>query len=177
MNLFLLGIIIFVIVYLFLNWFAKTSSKKIALTIKKIAVYLSVFLATILTVGGKYLFSLPFLFVVLSGLKIKGFTALQMIQLWRLIKFLKNSGRFQSQFGKSQSSSSVTNEEAYKLLGLSKGCSKDEVLKLYDERFIRMWEAYLNLSELSFLKGDNVIFQLVLTKKRDSFPLVRKKIN
>ena len=34
-----------------------------------------------------------------------------------------------------------------------------------------------NLSELSFLKGDNVIFQLVLTKKRDSFPLVRKKIN
>ncbi len=129
MNLFLLGIIIFVIVYLFLNWFAKTSSKKIALTIKKIAVYLSVFLATILTVGGKYLFSLPFLFVVLSGLKIKGFTALQMIQLWRLIKFLKNSGRFQSQFGKSQSSSSVTNEEAYKLLGLSKGCSKDEVLK------------------------------------------------
>ena len=55
--------------------------------------------------------------------------------------------------------------------------SKDEVLKLYDERFIRMWEAYLNLSELSFLKGDNVIFQLVLTKKRDSFPLVRKKIN
>ena len=52
-----------------------------------------------------------------------------------------------------------------------------EVLKLYDDRFIRMWEAYLNLSELSFTKGDNVIFQLVLTKKRDSFPLVRKKIN
>ena len=52
-----------------------------------------------------------------------------------------------------------------------------EVLKLYDDRFIRMWEAYLNLSELSFTKGDNVIFQLVLTKKRDSFPLVRKKIS
>ena len=52
-----------------------------------------------------------------------------MVQLWRLIKFLKNSGKFQSQFGKTQSSSSVTNEEAYKLLGLSKGCSKDEVLK------------------------------------------------
>ena len=28
-----------------------------------------------------------------------------------------------------------------------------EVLKLYDDRFIRMWEAYLNLSELSFTKG------------------------
>ena len=30
MNLFLVGTVIFVIIYLFLNWFAKTSSKKIA---------------------------------------------------------------------------------------------------------------------------------------------------
>ena len=81
MNWVLIAIIIFVIVYLFLNWFARTSSKKIALTIKKIAVYLSLILAALFTIGGKYLFSLPFLFVILSGLKIKGFTALQMIQL------------------------------------------------------------------------------------------------
>ena len=94
MNLFLLGIIIFVIIYLFLNWFARTSTKKIALTIKKIAVYLSLALAAIFTIGGKYLFSLPFLFVILSGLKIKGLTALQVMQLWRLIQFLKNSGKF-----------------------------------------------------------------------------------
>ena len=53
-----------------------------------------------------------------------------MFQLWRLIQFLKNSGKFsQSQFGKTQGSSSVTNEEAYKLLGLKKGASKEEVLK------------------------------------------------
>ena len=60
MNLFLVGIIIFVIVYLFLNWFARTSSKKIATNIKKIAVYLSVILATLLAIGGKYIFFLPF---------------------------------------------------------------------------------------------------------------------
>ena len=129
MNLFLLGIIIFVIVYLFLNWFAKISSKKIATSIKKIAVYLSLIFAALLTLGGKYIFSLPFLFVVLSGLKIKGLTALQVMQLWRLIQFLKNSKRFGSQHGKSQSSSSVTNDEAYKLLGLTKGCSQEEVLQ------------------------------------------------
>tara|TARA_X000001036_G_scaffold393110_1_gene392462 strand:+ start:536 stop:1045 length:510 start_codon:yes stop_codon:yes gene_type:complete len=129
MNLFLLGIIIFVILYLFLNWFAQSSSKKIALIIKKVVVYLSLALAAILTVGGKYLFSLPFLFVILSGLKIKGLTALQMFQLWRLIKFLKNSKNFtQNRFGAQESSSSVTIDEAYKLLGLSRGCSKDEVL-------------------------------------------------
>ena len=55
--------------------------------------------------------------------------------------------------------------------------AEDKVLKIYDKKFIRMWEAYLNLSEHTFVKGDNVIFQLVLTKKRDSFPLVRHKIN
>ena len=130
MNLFLIGIIIFVIVYLFLNWFVRTSSKKIAYTIKKTIVYLSLALATLLALGGKYLFSLPFLFVILSGLKIKGFTALQMFQLWRLIQFLKNSGKFsQGQFGQTQGSSSLTNDEAYKLLGLKRGCSKEEVLK------------------------------------------------
>ena len=129
MNLFLLGIIIFVIAYLFLNWLARTSSKKIATSIKKITVYLSLFLATILTLGGKYLFSLPFLFVILSGLKIKGFTALQVFQLWRLIKFLKNSGRFsQGQFKQAQGSSNISIDEAYKLLGLTKGCSEEEVL-------------------------------------------------
>ena len=41
-----------------------------------------------------------------------------------------NSGRFsQGQFGQTQGSSSLTSEEAYKLLGLKKGASKEEVLK------------------------------------------------
>ena len=130
MNLFLFGIVIFVIVYLFLNWFARTSSKKIVTNIKKIAVYLSLIFAALLTLGGKYIFSVPFLLVILSGLKIKGLTARQVMQLWRLIKFLKNSGRFsQGQFSQAPGSSNISNDEAYKLLGLSKGCSKEEVLK------------------------------------------------
>ena len=129
MNTLLIGIIIFVIVYLFLNWFARTSSKKIATTIKKIAVYFSLILAALLTFAGKYIFSLPFLLVILSGLKIKGLTVLQMMQLWRLIQFLKNSGKFsQGQFNQAQGSSNISTSESYKLLGLSKGCSKEEVL-------------------------------------------------
>ena len=128
MNLVLIGIIIFVIVYLFLNWFTRTSSKKIALFIKKIIVYLSLIIAAIFTIGGKFLFSLPFLFVILSGLKIKGFTALQMFQLWRLIQFLKNSGRFsQGKFNQAQGSSGISNDEAMEKFGfllsaLSSGC-------------------------------------------------------
>ena len=117
MNLFLLGIIIFVVIYLFLNWFARASSKKIATNIKKIAVYISLILAVLFTIGGKFIFSLPMWLILLSGLKIKGFTALQFYQLYRLIQFMKNnSGRFsQGQFGQTQGSSSLTSEEAYKL--------------------------------------------------------------
>ena len=130
MSLLFWGIIIFVIIYLFLNWFARASSKKIATTIKKIVVYFSLILAVLFTIGGKFIFSLPMWLILLSGLKIKGFTALQMYQLWRLIQFMKNSGRFtQGQFGKSQGSSSISTDEAYKLLGLKKGVSKEEVLK------------------------------------------------
>ena len=131
MNLFLIGIIIFVLVYLLLNAFARASSKKIALTLKKIAVYLSLIFAALFTIGGKFLFSLPFLLIILSALKIKGLTALQYLYLYRIIQFLKNSGRFsQGQFNQPQGSSSVSIDEAYKLLGLKKGCSKEEVLKV-----------------------------------------------
>ena len=130
MSLLFWGIIIFVIIYLFLNWFARASSKKIATTLKKSVVYFSLILAVLFTIGGKFIFSLPMWLILLSGLKIKGFTALQMYQLWRLIQFMKNSGRFsQGQFGKSQGSSSISTDEAYKLLGLKKGVSKEEVLK------------------------------------------------
>ena len=129
MSLLLWGIIIFVIIYLFLNAFARASSKKIATTIKKIVVYFSLILAVLFTIGGKFIFSLPMWLILLSGLKIKGLSALQIYQLWNLIQFMKNSGRFsQGQFGKSQGSSSISTDEAYKLLGLKKGCSKEEVL-------------------------------------------------
>ena len=127
MNWFLIGIIIFVIVYLFLNWFAKTSTKKIAQFLKRLAIVISIFLAAILAIGGKYIFSLPFLLILLSGLKINGFTALQLFQLWRLIQVLRSSGRFGNK--SSQATSSVSIEESYKILGLKKGCSKEDVLK------------------------------------------------
>ena len=127
MNWFLIGIIIFVIVYLFLNWFAKTSTKKIAQFLKRLAIVIAIFLAGILAIGGKYIFSLPFLLILLSGLKIKGFTAIQLFQLWRLIQVLRSSGRFGNKG--SQATTSLSIEESYKILGLKKGCSKEDVLK------------------------------------------------
>ena len=67
----------------------------------------------------------------MSVLKIKGLTAIQIFQLWRLLQYLKNSGRF-SYYGRAhqaQPSSNLSSEEAYKILGLKKGCSKEDVIK------------------------------------------------
>ena len=67
----------------------------------------------------------------MSALKIKGLTALQIWNLWRVINYLRSTGRF-SYFGQSNHNAppnNLTLEEAYKILGLKKGCSKTEVVK------------------------------------------------
>ena len=131
MNLFLLGIIIFVLIFFLLSWFAKTSSKKITKGVRSIIVILSVILAIVFLIGGRLLFSLPLLLLALGILKIKGLTAIQIFQLWRLINYLRSSGRF-SYYGhanQARPSSNLSLDEAYKILGLEKGCSKDEVIK------------------------------------------------
>ncbi|GIS78098.1 MAG: hypothetical protein CM1200mP13_14570 [Candidatus Pelagibacterales bacterium] len=48
MNIFFLTLVIFVIVYLSLNWFAKTSSKKISKSIRSITIILAAILAFVM---------------------------------------------------------------------------------------------------------------------------------
>jgi len=50
---------------------------------------------------------------------------------------------------------------------------RDEAAALYDERFCRMWEFYLVAVELGFLNGSNMVFQLLLSTRRDAVPIVR----
>ena len=131
MNLFLVGIIIFILIFFLLSWFAKTSSKKITKGVRSIIVILSVILAIVFLIGGRLLFSLPLLLLALSILKIKGLTAIQIFQLWRLLNYLRSSGRFSyySQANQARPSSNLSLDEAYKILGIKKGCSKEEVIK------------------------------------------------
>ena len=131
MNLVFFGIIIFILFFVLLSWFTKTSSKKIAKGARALIFILSVILAVFFVIAGRFLFSLPLLLLAMSVLKIKGLTAIHIFQLWRLLQYLRNSGRF-SYYGRSnqtQPSSNLSVEEAYKILGLKKGCSKDNVIK------------------------------------------------
>ena len=121
MNLVFFGIIIFILVFVLLSWFTKTSSKKVAKGARVLIFILSAILAVLFVIAGRFLFSLPLLFLAMSVLKIKGLSAIQIFQLWRLLQYLRNSGRF-SYYGQSnqtQSSSNLSAEEAYKILGLS----------------------------------------------------------
>ena len=45
--------------------------------------------------------------------------------------------------------------------------------RLYDERFCRMWEFYLAMSEAAFRFQDAVVFQIQLAKRNDTVPLTR----
>ena len=131
MNLVFFGIIIFILVFVLLSWFTKTSSKKIAKGARGLIFILSVILAVLFVIAGRFLFSLPLLLLAVSLLKIKGLTAIQIFQLWRLLQYLRNSGRF-SYYGQSNQtrpSSNLSVDEAYKILGLKKGCSIEEVIK------------------------------------------------
>ena len=131
MNLFLVGIIIFLLIFFLLSWFAKANSKKITKGVRSIILILSVILAIVFLIGGRLLFSLPLLLLALSILKIKGLTAIQIFQLWRLINYLRRSGRFSyySQANQARPSSNLSLDEAYKILGIKKGCTKEEVIK------------------------------------------------
>ena len=131
MNVIFTGIIIFVITFLLLSWFAKTNSKKIANGVRNLIIILSLLIAIILAVGGKILFSLPLFFLVLSALKIKGLTAFQIWQIWRLLNYLRRTGRYShfDQSNQTRPSSNLSTDEAYKILGITKGCSKTEIIK------------------------------------------------
>jgi cyclopropane-fatty-acyl-phospholipid synthase len=47
---------------------------------------------------------------------------------------------------------------------------------LYDERFVRMWEFYLSACEASFRCGDDVVYQIQISKQVDTLPLTRDYI-
>lgn len=50
---------------------------------------------------------------------------------------------------------------------------RDAAAALLDERFCRMWEFYLSAVELGFLHGSNMVFQLLLSTRRDAVPIIR----
>jgi cyclopropane-fatty-acyl-phospholipid synthase len=53
---------------------------------------------------------------------------------------------------------------------------RDEVVRLYDQRFVRMWEFYLACSEMAFRLGEMVVFQIQMAKQKGLTPPTRDYI-
>ena len=135
MNIFFVTLVIFVLVYLLLNWFAKTSSKKISKGIRSITIILAAILALVMVYAGRFIFSLPFVLMILPLIKTKaGLSLFQLLRIWSLLRVLKNSGRFNfKNFNQNSNTQSISIEEGYKILNLDpkKKYTKDEVLNSY----------------------------------------------
>ena len=54
--------------------------------------------------------------------------------------------------------------------------NKEQIIKIFDEKFFRMWEFYLASCESAFKWGDQVVYQLQLTKNYTSTPNTRNYI-
>jgi len=134
MNIIIFTLIIFGIIYFLLKLFASISSKKISKHLRKLIFIVSIILALILAVGGKFLFSIPLTLLSLAIVKLKGLSVIQLIGLFRLIQTLRKSGRFSfNQNQNDKNSSTLSLEEAYKILNLdrNKKNTKDDVNKAY----------------------------------------------
>jgi cyclopropane-fatty-acyl-phospholipid synthase len=53
---------------------------------------------------------------------------------------------------------------------------REEAERLYDERFVRMWEFYLASSEMAFRESDMVVFQIQMAKRKGVVPQTRDYI-
>ena len=134
MNIIIYTLVIFGIIYFLLKLLAKTSSRKISKHLRKLIFIGSIVLAILLAVGGKFILSIPLTLLSLAIVKLKGFSIIQLIGLFRLIQTLRRSGRFS--FNQSQNiknSATLTLDEAYKILNLDikKKYTKLEVLNIY----------------------------------------------
>jgi cyclopropane-fatty-acyl-phospholipid synthase len=53
---------------------------------------------------------------------------------------------------------------------------RDEVERIYDQRFVRMWEFYLACSEMAFREQNLMVMQYQLTKRQGVVPMTRDYI-
>jgi cyclopropane-fatty-acyl-phospholipid synthase len=53
---------------------------------------------------------------------------------------------------------------------------REDVERIYDARFVRMWEFYLAASEMAFREGALMVFQIQLTRRQGVVPMTRDYI-
>ena len=129
MNIIFLSIIFFIAVFLFLSWFVRQKTEEITKGVRRLIVALSLLAAIIFAIFNKLLLSLPLFFLAISALSIKGISGIKIILLFRLLNYLRSAGRYSfNQNNQTRPTSDLSIDEAYKILGIKRGSTKDEVV-------------------------------------------------
>ena len=134
MNILIYSLIIFVVVYFLLKFIASASTKRLTRTVRVLIFIISVIFAILFAFGGRFLLSLPLILLSFAIVKLKGLSLFQLFALFRLLQTLRKSGRFSFYKNQSsQNSSSLSLDEAYKILNLdiNKKITKDDVQKAH----------------------------------------------
>ena len=133
MNSIIYTLLILIILYFLLRWFSNAALNKMSRGLRLLSILLLVIFAVLFAIGGKFLLTLPLTLASLALVKLKGLSLIQMLSLYRLIKTLRNSGRFSFNQSMSNNSSTLSVSEAYKILKLdiTKKPTKEIVNKAY----------------------------------------------
>ncbi len=133
MNIIIYTLLILIILYFLLRWFSNAALNKMSRGLRLLSILLLVIFAVLFAIGGKFLLTLPLTLASLALVKLKGLSLIQMLSLYRLIKTLRNSGRFSFNQSMSNNSSTLSVSEAYKILNLdiAKKPTKEIVNKAY----------------------------------------------
>ena len=133
MNIIIYTLLILIILYFLLKWFSNAALNKMSRGLRLLSILLLVIFAVLFAIGGKFLLTLPLTLASLALVKLKGLSLIQMLSLYRLIKTLRNSGRFSFNQSMSNNSSTLSVSEAYKILNLdiTKKPTKEIVNKAY----------------------------------------------
>ena len=133
MNIIIYTLLILIILYFLLRWFSNAALNKMSRGLRLVSILLLVIFAVLFAIGGKFLLTLPLTLASLALVKLKGLSLIQMLSLYRLIKTLRNSGRFSFNQSMSNNSSTLSVSEAYKILNLdiTKKPTKEIVNKAY----------------------------------------------
>ena len=133
MNIIIYTLLILIILYFLLRWFSNAALNKMSRGLRLLSILVLVIFAVLFAIGGKFLLTLPLTLASLALVKLKGLSLIQMLSLYRLIKTLRNSGRFSFNQTMSNNSSTLSVSEAYKILNLdiTKKPTKEIVNKAY----------------------------------------------
>ena len=132
MNLIILSLVIFLILYGVL-WLISNMDKKTFSGMFKFGIILiSVAAIILLILAGRYLLSLPFFAVIGTAIKRSVFNFVNLVYLYRLVSVILKVRKNRSNGTFTNSISEVN--EAYKILGLERNCSRQEIINAHKKK-------------------------------------------